>query len=303
MKRTEKKSRRRTTELRCRCVQASEPQAEPGDQHARTPHPTGHRPRLRNCTASRHPANGTPIAPIGGKLESHTEVNISVAELSRAGDTRSKALDLDGDTLEDTANGTRALTLAAKKDVANIEIEVDDLIEGIATLEVTVLGLTEGIEARAVRVNPGDSNARFASLDSNGDGLLSLDEYQAPNSAGDVQKVFVIRQEVRDELARSTFEKPRLESVLARLREQIVAILADSHKVLADVAAELSESERAALAGRMTSRLIVREADRFARLKIEDRSAGPDGDRDEEVYSEAAVPEDASVQDDAPNLE
>ena len=119
----------------------------------------------------------------------------------------------------------------------------------------------------------------------------------------EAEKVFVIREEVRDELARSTFEKPRLESALARLREQLVAIQADSHQVLADVAAELSESERAALAGRMTSRLIVREADRFARLETLDRSAGPDGDRDEEVYSEAAVPEDASVQDDAPNLE
>ena len=90
----------------------------------------------------------------------------------------------------------------------------------------------------------------------------------------EAEKVFVIRQVVRDELARSTFEKPRLESALARLREQLVAIQVDSHQVLADVAAELSESERAALAGRMTSRLIVREADRFARLKIEDRSAG-----------------------------
>ena len=160
------------------------------------------------------PANETPIAPIGGTLESHTEVNISVAELRRAGDARFAALDLDGDgmiteaefnerhaervfalldgdTLEDTANGAHALTLAAKEDVANIEIEVEDLIEGIATLEVQVQGLTEGIEARAVRLNPGDSEARFARLDSNGDGLLSLDEYQAPNSAGNVQKVFV----------------------------------------------------------------------------------------------------------------
>ena len=119
----------------------------------------------------------------------------------------------------------------------------------------------------------------------------------------EAEKVFVIRQEVRNELARSTFEKPRLESALARLREQIVAIQADSHQVLADVAAELSESERAALAGRMTSRLIVRDADRFARLETLDRSGGPNGDRHDEVYSEAAVPEDASVQDDAPNLE
>ena len=119
----------------------------------------------------------------------------------------------------------------------------------------------------------------------------------------EAEKVFVIRQEVRNELARSTFEKPRLESALARLREQIVAIQADSHQVLADVAAELSESERAALAGRMTSRLIVRDADRFARLETLNRSGGPNGDRHDEVYSEAAVPEDASVQDDAPNLE
>ena len=159
-------------------------------------------------------ANETPIAPIDGALEPHPEVNISVAQLRRAGDARFAALDLDGDgmiteaefnerharrvfalsdgdALGDSASGAHALTLAAKEGVANIEIEVEDLIEGIATLEVKVQGLAEGIEARAVRLNPGDSEARFARLDSNGDGLLSLDEYQAPNSAEDVRGVFV----------------------------------------------------------------------------------------------------------------
>lgn len=119
----------------------------------------------------------------------------------------------------------------------------------------------------------------------------------------EAEKVFVIRQEIRNELERSEFEKQRLESALARLREQIVAIQADSHRVLVDVAAELSESERAALAGRMTSSMSARMADRVARIEVERRSPGPDGEQHVWVYSERAVPEDAPVQEDAPKPE
>jgi uncharacterized membrane protein len=74
----------------------------------------------------------------------------------------------------------------------------------------------------------------------------------------ETEKVFVIREQIREELSRSEFEKQRLESALARLREQIVMIQADSHRILADVAAELSEEEREALAASLASSLAER---------------------------------------------
>ena len=74
----------------------------------------------------------------------------------------------------------------------------------------------------------------------------------------ETEKIFVLREEVREELARTEFEKQRLEAALARLREQIVIIQADSHRILADVAEDLSEEERASLARRMAASIAER---------------------------------------------
>lgn len=110
---------------------------------------------------------------------------------------------------------------------------------------------------------------------------LELDARAGP-LLEETEKVFVIREEIREELARSEFEKQRLEAALARLREQIVAIQAGSHSILADVAEELSEQEREALAGRLAASMseralgvhaaaIAEEAERLAaQIELED---------------------------------
>lgn len=106
----------------------------------------------------------------------------------------------------------------------------------------------------------------------------------------ETEKVFVIRQEIREELVRSEFEKQRLEAALARLREQLVTIQADSHSILADVAAELSEEEREALASSLASSMAERALDaREAALAAEMERLAAEGELPVRVYRQHFV--------------
>lgn len=123
----------------------------------------------------------------------------------------------------------------------------------------------------------------------------------------ETEKVFVIREEIREELARSEFEKQRLEAALARLREQLVAIQTDSHRILADVAEELSEEEREALAASLASSLAERkEVERDAALAAEAQRIAEaarralDGDAPVRVYRRGFVLEHPGDEEAAP---
>jgi uncharacterized membrane protein len=111
---------------------------------------------------------------------------------------------------------------------------------------------------------------------------IELHELEEP-LLEETEKIFVLREEVREELSRSEFEKQRLEAALARLREQIVVIQADSHRILADVAEDLSEQERASLARRMAASIAERAV--IARAAAE--AAAADQAEHERIVEEA----------------
>jgi len=146
-------------------------------------------------------AAGTHAIHIGEAMEHMPDVAIDVAELRAAGDESFAAVDLDGDGMITEAEfgerheGGGAFTFSTG-DAPMVfvqggpsAIDLDSMTE-IADIEVEVERLAGDVEARAFRLDIGDDEERFAELDSDGDGQLSLEEYKARHENGGMHQVF-----------------------------------------------------------------------------------------------------------------